>query len=80
MQDDREPGRSGAGVAILLLAVLFFLPLLYILSSGPAVALGSHGYLSEEAIEIAYFPLSVAAQSSDWIDSILQRYVELWAD
>ena len=78
MRDDREPGRGGAGVAILLVAVLFLLPALYVLSCGPAVALGSHGYLSEEAIETAYYPLSLAGECSDWIGNILEWYVELW--
>ena len=64
---------------ILLVAVLFLLPALYVLSCGPAVALGSHGYLSEEAIETAYYPLSLAGECSDWIGNILEWYVELWA-
>lgn len=79
MRDDREPGRSGAGVAILLVMVLLFLPALYVLSCGPAVALMSRGYLSEEAFEIAYYPLSLAARSSDWIGIILESYADLWA-
>jgi hypothetical protein len=79
MRDDREPGRSGAGVAILLVVVLFFLPALYILSCGPAVALMSRGYLSEGVFEVVYYPLSVAANSSDWISTILESYADLWA-
>jgi hypothetical protein len=79
MRDDREPGRSGAGIAILLVVVLLFLPALYVLSCGPAIALGSHGYLSEEFIEIVYYPLNVVAANSDWISSSLEWYVDLWA-
>ena len=79
MRDDREPSCSGAGVAILLVVVLLFLPGLYILSCGPAVALMSRGYLSEEAFEIAYYPLSLAARSADWISNILNGYADLWA-
>ncbi|MCE9525228.1 MAG: hypothetical protein K8R36_04155 [Planctomycetales bacterium] len=79
MRDDREPGRSGAGVAILLVVVLFFLPALYVLSCGPAVALMTRGYISEEAIEVAYYPLSVASECSDWIASALEWYANLWA-
>ena len=62
MRDDREPGRGGAGVAILLVVVLFLLPALYVLSCGPAIALSSRGYLSEEFVEIAYYPLSFAGE------------------
>ena len=79
MRDDREPGRGGAGVAILLAVVLFFLPALYVLSCGPAVALMSRGHLSEEGFEIIYYPLSAAANSSPWIGNILESYADLWA-
>lgn len=80
MRDDREPGRGGAGVAILLVVVvLFFLPALYVLSCGPAVALMTRGYLSGEVFDIAYYPLTVAANSSDWISNILESYAGLWA-
>ena len=79
MRDDREPGRGGAGVAILLVVVLFFLPALYVLSCGPAVALMSRGYLSEEVFAIVYYPLTIAANSSDWISNILESYADLWA-
>jgi hypothetical protein len=78
MPDDREPGRGGTGVAILLVVVLFFLPVLYVLSCGPAIALVFHGYLSGEAFDFAYYPLSLATESSDWIASILEWYVALW--
>ncbi len=79
MQDDREPGRSGAGVAILLVVVLFVLPALYILSCGPAVALMTRGYLSEEAFRIAYYPLFVVAHSFSWLRDPLEWYADLWA-
>ena len=79
MRDDREPGRGGAGVAILLMVVLFFLPALYVLSCGPAVALASRGYLSEEIFDIVYYPLILASDSSDWINNLLESYANLWA-
>ena len=79
MRDDREPGRGGAGIAILLALVLFILPALYVLSCGPAVALMSRGYLSEEVFEILYYPLSAAANISGWIGNILESYADLWS-
>jgi hypothetical protein len=79
MRDDRESARSGSGVAILLVMVLFFLPALYVLSCGPAVALMTRGYLSEEVFDILYYPLSAAANSSDWIGRHLEWYAQLWA-
>ncbi len=79
MRDDREPGRGGAGVAILLVVVLFLLPPLYILSCGPAVALMTRGYLSEGTFDIVYYPLILASQNSDWIERHLEWYAQLWA-
>src|SRR5436190_17219483 len=80
MADDREKSRGGMGGAILLvMAVLFLLPVLYVLSCGPAVALMTRGYMSQEAFQTTYTPLRIAAQSSSWIGRTLERYAELWA-
>jgi hypothetical protein len=78
MRDDREPGRGGAGVEIFLVAALFLFPLLYFLSSGPAAALKTRGYLSQEAVNVIYYPLVVAAARSDWIANPLEWYIQLW--
>ena len=78
MRDDRERGRGGVVVAILLVTVLFFLFVLYVLSCGPAVALTNRGYLSDEFVETVYYPLSLATERSDWTSNALQWYVELW--
>jgi|SRR6185436_9637310 len=81
MADDREKGRGGSGAVILcVLAVLFLLPVLYVLSCGPAVALMTRGYLSEEAFDVTYAPLRVAVQASPkWIGQPLEWYADLWA-
>lgn len=78
MDDDRKS--SGiAGPLVIFVGLFILLPLLYILSCGPAVALMTHGYLSQDAFEIAYYPLSLAARSSHWIGDPLERYAQLWA-
>ena len=77
MDDDRNRGPLAAPLAAA--ALLFFLPLLYILSCGPAVALMTRGCLPNEWFEIAYYPLSLAARSSPWIGNALERYAQLWA-
>src|SRR5688572_19191268 len=40
-----------------LVAVLLLVPILYVLSVGPALWLADHGYLTEQALVIVYFPL-----------------------
>ena len=68
-----------AGPILTVGAMLIFLPLLYILSCGPAAAFMTRGYLSREAFDIAYFPLRLAASNSTWIGQILESYASLWA-
>ena len=78
MDDDRNRGGM-AGPILTAGAMLIFLPLLYIFSCGPAVALMTRGYLSHEAFDIAYYPLSFAARTSNWIGRPLEWYANLWA-
>ena len=80
MKDDREKDRGGAGGAILIMmAVLLLLPVLYVLTCGPAVALINRGYLSQETFDTAYFPLQLASRNSRWIRDSLEDYARLWA-
>jgi hypothetical protein len=76
--EDRNRGSMGGPIATVM-AALVLLPLLYVLSCGPAVALMTRGYLSEEAFNVVYFPLRLAAQSSSWIGRPLEWYAQLWA-
>ena len=62
-----------------MLAVLFLLPVLYVLSCGPAIGLVTRGYMSREPFDHIYYPLSLAARSSDKIGRALEWYAELWA-
>lgn len=77
MDDDRNRGGM-AGPILTVGALLIFLPLLYILSCGPAVALMTRGYLSRAAFDIAYYPLTLVGGST-WIGQILESYAQLWA-
>ena len=78
MDDDRNRGGT-AGPILTVVALLVFLPLLYIFSCGPAVALMTRGYLSEEVFHIVYFPLGLTAQLSPWLGNLLESYAQLWA-
>ena len=78
MSDDRN--RPSITSPILVIgALLILLPLLYILSCGPAVILINRGYLSEEGFRIVYYPLNLAARSSRPIRDSLEGYTRLWA-
>ena len=79
MGNNREPGRGGVGVSILLVTLLFLVPLLYILSCGPAVILINRGYLSQDGFQVVYYPLDLAARSSRPIRESLEWYTRLWA-
>jgi len=80
MREDREQSRGGAGCVILSISCLVLIPLLYVLSCGPAVALMTRGILSQSAFDIIYFPLRfIATLSPNWIGRLLESYAELWA-
>ena len=78
MDDDKNRGGI-SGPIVTVGALLILLPLLYILSCGPAVALMTCGYLSREAFRVAYCPLFLAAERSTWIAQLLESYAGLWA-
>jgi len=57
---------------------LLFIPLLYVLSIGPAAWLSSREYLSQEATETFYYPLSLACKRFRWCQDAVNWYVEFW--
>ena len=72
---------TGAAAVVAVLVVLF-LPVLYVLSIGPAVYLHDRGMLSPSAIgtlEKIYSPLEWAASRSSAIEYPINWYVALWA-
>jgi len=73
---DNKQGRSVAGVVTLVVVVL--LPVLYVLSIGPAEWLAAHGYCSEDAIGYAYAPVVLLYISSETARLVLDYSVGLW--
>jgi hypothetical protein len=71
-----KQGRSAAGVVMLVVVVL--LPVLYVLSIGPAEWLAAHGYCSEDAIGYAYGPVVLLYNISETAELVIDWYVELW--
>lgn len=73
---------SGPAVAVLAL-LLMLLPVLYVLSIGPAVWLHDRGLMSnglDEIAEVVYAPLDWAADASPLIEDPLDFYIELWEE
>jgi hypothetical protein len=59
------------------LVVVLFLPILYVLSIGPAAWLHDRGYLSNE-VGIVYTPLGLLAEHCEPARQTLVWYVRLW--
>jgi hypothetical protein len=61
------------------LTALLLLPVLYILSIGPAAWLMQNGYLSLSAFDTCYTPAAIAADIFD-LRTWLGWYASLWID
>ena len=69
-----------AAVGVLLLVLL---PILYVLSIGPAIWLHDHGFMPgplEDIAEAVYTPLVWAASLSPALEAPLDFYIELWEE
>lgn len=61
-----------------VLAVVVGLPVLYVLSIGPAFAAMEHRHLSPRTYEVVYCPLLSLSEYSYTCNSVLARYQEFW--
>jgi len=68
--------KRGPLVGCLVVAIIV-LPILYVLSFGPACWLGNNGFLGEEA-KILYAPLVLVAEWCPPLKGELQWYIDLW--
>jgi len=67
---------------LVAVVVLLLLPVLYVLASGPLVALVSNGYISDKstlyhALEVIYWPLAFCADHCQPFASFLEAYMKL---
>jgi hypothetical protein len=69
--------KRGSGCVIGLALLLLFLPVLYVLSSGPALGLLWRGYLPAEFLAI-YAPLQWVCDNSQSFDVFLTWYKNLF--
>jgi hypothetical protein len=77
MPAEKQNSRAAPVVAGFIVTLLL-LPVLYVLSIGPAAWLIEHGYLSDEAARWFYSPLVALAERSEFLSVWLMRYVELF--
>lgn len=69
--------RSAAPVIIAVLAILS-LPVLYVLSTGPAVLLMERGYINPEWVDTVYHPIGIAMEAMPWFAAVMEWYLELF--
>jgi hypothetical protein len=74
MSDAPKKGRSWGWVVWALLGLAF----LYVLSVGPAEALGRRGYISQEVGRTVYAPLRWLFQNSPLARRAIGWYLSLW--
>jgi hypothetical protein len=73
---DQQRGRSSALTASLIVAVVV-LPILYVLSVGPAAWLHMNGYVGD-GIQLVYGPLRYVYENSAVAQQVLDWYLGLW--
>jgi len=74
--DNKQQGRSAAGVVVLVCVVL--LPVFYVLSVGPAAWLVKHKCLPETIVDTIYLPLLWLHENVKPARYLLEWYVALW--
>jgi hypothetical protein len=74
---DDKPKGNGMAWGIVG-AALLLVPLLYVLSIGPAAWLSSRGYLSDGATETIYYPVILASEQFGWCQEVVNWYVDFW--
>ena len=58
-----------------IVAALVLLPVLYVLSIGPATELWRRGYLPHIIFTYGYRPVTLLAKQSSWSEGVLARYI-----
>lgn len=65
-------------VTIAVVGMVVLVPLLYILSAGPAIKLMSRGYISESALMSVYFPLEYVSENCAPLGEGIGWYLDLF--
>jgi hypothetical protein len=78
--EERDEKRGGAGCAIGCVALLFLLPVLYVLSIGPAALIVIGKPFGARSLDRVYYPLGVLARNCERAEKALTWYMELWTE
>ena len=76
--DDKATKRGGGAVVVMVLVVVLLLPMIYVLSVGPAIWLAERGRLSEQSLTTTYGPLEWTANNVPVVGLAITWYVEWW--
>jgi hypothetical protein len=74
---NEKPRRTRGGGWAVLASAMVLLPILYVLSIGPAYWLVWHGHISSEAALAASAPLEWVSDRSVLVDRLLALYIRL---
>lgn len=74
--DDRSS--SGAMGPVCIVGVFLLLPILYVLSTGPAVMLRDRGFITQDTLRTVYAPIFWLSEYEIVRDGI-EWYCEFWA-
>jgi len=77
---DEKPTKRGGGAVpvVILLVVLILLPILYVLSVGPAVLMATSGRMNPKTLEAVYWPLEWTASNVPVVGPAIIQYAALW--
>ncbi len=73
--DHKENKAAGATIIVV---VLLLLPLLYLLSIGPALLMAKNGVITSDQLHAAYAPLPWLVEKVPFLDSAIESYLWLW--
>lgn len=76
MSEGGKENRSGCAIAVTIGFVL--LPVLYLLSIGPAVWLVEHKRMPEPLAEVIYAPVLILADWAPAFRNLLEWYIQFW--
>ena len=76
MRDKRAS--AAAPILAVFAIVLALLPMLYVLSVGPAAWLISEDYISNDSAEVFYAPIIAVVESNSWLQGTFERYIRLF--
>ena len=76
MRDKR--GSAAPPILAVFAIVLAVLPILYVLSVGPAAWLISEDYISNDSAELFYAPIIAVAESNSWLQGTFEHYIRLF--